>query len=128
LLDASEIKNGHKLLTLQEYNKLIIDKSMEKIQFTDKATTKEQYLKFKEYIKSNKYLSHACYIAYYIFKHRFEGEERDKYLEDEVRNRCYKGLSTGKLGYSGGDLTESYAIPSFKNSVIGYYNFYAENE
>jgi hypothetical protein len=48
LLDASEAKNGYKPFpTLQEYNKLIIEKSMEKFQFTDKATTKEQFLKFK---------------------------------------------------------------------------------
>ena len=61
-----------------------ISYKMEKLQFTDKATTKEQYLKFKEFIKSEKYHAHRDYVAYYIFKHRLNGEERDEYLEDEI--------------------------------------------
>ena len=101
---------------------------MEKLQFTDKATTKEQYLRFKDFIKSNKYRHvHRDYVAYYIFKHRLVGKERDEYLEDEVRNRCWKGLYHGRIAYSGGDLTESYAIPHFKNLVIERYNKFAEN-
>lgn len=100
---------------------------MEKLQFTDKATTKEQYLRFKDFIKSNKYHSHRDYVAYYIFKHRLVGKERDEYLEDEVRNRCWKGLYHGRIAYSGGDLTESYAIPHFKNLVIERYNKFAED-
>lgn len=102
---------------------------MEKNIFTDKKTTKEQYLKFKAFIKDeNKGKAHSDYVAYYIFKHRLEGDERDKYLEDEVRHRCYKGLYHGRIVYSGGDMTESYAIPLFKNWVIGTYNEYAEKD
>ena len=100
---------------------------METLKFTDKATTKEQYLKFKEYVKQGGW-SHRVYVAYYIFKHRLEGEERDKYLEDEVRHRCYKGLYSGRIVYSGGAMTESYAIPRFKNLVIECYNRYADPE
>ncbi len=102
---------------------------MEKFQFTDKATTKEQFLKFKEFIKDEKqYKDHSGYVAYYIFKHRIEGNDRDAYLEDEVRNRCYKGLRSGRIAGSGGDMTESFAIPAFKNWVIKTYNKYAESE
>lgn len=98
---------------------------MEKKNFTNKETTREQYLKFKEFIKDDSYKDHADYVAYYIFKHRLKGDERDKYLEDEVRHRCYKMLFSGRWGM-GGDMTESYAIPSFKNAVINNYNKYAE--
>ena len=83
--------------------------NMEKKNFTDKETTKEQYLKFKEFIKSDAYKDHSDYVAYYIFKHRIEGADRDAYLEDEVRNRCYKMLHSGRWGVSGGDMTESYS-------------------
>ena len=100
---------------------------MEKKIFTSKATTKEQYLKFKDYIKSNSH-GHAAYVAYYIFKHRLEGEERDKYLEDEVRHRCYKGLYSGRIVSTGGEMTENYAIPMFKSWVIGIYNKFADPE
>ena len=96
--------------------------------FTNNATTKEQYLKFKEFIKSDAYKEHSDYVAYYIFKHRLEGDERDKYLEDEVRHRCYKGLYSGRIAGSGGEMTENYAIPLFKNWVIKTYNKYAETE
>jgi len=99
---------------------------MEKKTFTNNKTTKEQYLKFKAFIKSRKYNVHRDYVAYYIFKHRLEGEERDKYLEDEVRHRCWKGLYSGRIVYSGGDLTETEAIPRFKNLVIEKYNEYAD--
>lgn len=99
---------------------------MEKKVFTDKETTREQYLKFKEYIKSESEKDHSDYVAYYIFKHRLAGEERDAYLEDEVRNRCYKGLRSGRLTGCGGDMTERYAIPMFKNWVISKYNEYAD--
>lgn len=95
--------------------------------FTNNATTKEQYLKFKEYIKSRKH-SHWTYVAYYIFKHRIKGEERDKYLDEEVKTRCHKGLSSGRLVGSGGDMTEYYAIPLFKNYVIEEYNKFASAE
>ena len=98
---------------------------MEKKIFTDKETTREQYLKFKEYIKENTH-GHSAYVAYYIFKHRLTGEERDAYLEDEVRNRCYKGLYSGRIVSTGGEMTENYAIPMFKNWVINKYNEYAD--
>ena len=102
---------------------------MEKKIFTNNKTTKEQYLKYKEFIKDkNLYKWHADYVAYYIFKHRLEGEERDKYLEDEVRHRCFKGLYSGRIAGSGGEMTENYAIPTFKNWVIRVYNKYAESE
>jgi hypothetical protein len=96
--------------------------------FTSKESTKEQYLKFKEFIKSDSYKDHSDYVAYYILKHRIVGEERDKYLEDEVRHRCWKMLVTGRSGYSGGDLVEYYAIPMFKNAVIETYNKYVETD
>ena len=98
---------------------------MEKKIFTNTETTKEQYLKFKEFIKSDAEKDHSDYVAYYIFKHRITGEERDKYLEDEVRTRCYKMLFSGRWGM-GGDWTEKVAIPSFKNAVISKYNKYAD--
>ena len=99
---------------------------MEKKIFTSEATTREQYLKFKEYIKSESEKDHADYVAYYIFKHRLVGEERDKYLEDEVNTRCHKMLFSGRwYGMSGGDWTERVAAPAFKNSVISKYNEYA---
>jgi hypothetical protein len=101
---------------------------MEKKIFTDKETTKEQYLKFKEFIKSDCNKDHADYVAYYLFKHRIEGEERDKYLEDEVRHRCYKMLVTGRFGYGGGDCVEREAIPFFKNAVITRYNKRVETD
>jgi hypothetical protein len=100
--------------------------NMEKKIFTDKETTREQYIKFKEFIKSETYKDHSDYVAYYIFKHRIEGADRDAYLEDEVRNRCYKMLHSGRWGVSGGDMTESYVIPAFKNAVIKVYNKYAD--
>ena len=130
LFKSSENKDGYKPFpTMKEYNELIIGNNMEKKQFTNKETTKEQYLKFKEFIKSEADKDHSDYVAYYIFKHRINGEERDKYLEDEVKHRCYKGLRSGRItGYGGGDMTESYAIPTFKNWVISVYNKYAEDE
>ena len=102
---------------------------MEKANFANVETTREQYINFKNYIKSESEKNHADYVAYYIFKHRIGGEERDKYLEDEVRHRCYKGIYSGRItAYGGGDMTESYGIPMFKNWVISRYNKYAEEE
>lgn len=99
---------------------------MEQKNFTNSETTREQYLSFKEFIKDEtKYKSHWDYVAYYIFKHRLVGEERDAYLEDEVRHRCYKGLYSGRIVNTGGEMTENYAIPAFKNLVIGQYNKFA---
>lgn len=102
---------------------------MEKKVFTNNKTTKEQYLKYKEFIKDkNLYKWHADYVAYYIFKHRLEGEERDKYLDDEVMKRCYKGLYSGRICGSGGEMTDYYAIPAFKRQVIEKYNKFADGE
>ena len=98
--------------------------NMEKKIFTEKETTREQYLKFKEFIKSDAYKDHSDYVAYYIFKHRIEGADRDTYLEDEVRNRCYKMLHSGRWGVSGGDMTESYGIKGSRENSICHYNSY----
>jgi hypothetical protein len=97
---------------------------MEKVNFANVETTREQYLKFKNYIKSESEKDHADYVAYYIFKHRIEGEERDVYLDDEVNVRCHKMLFSGRWG-SGGDWTDRVAIPLFKNAVINRYNKFA---
>ena len=121
-------KSETKCLTMKEYNELIIRKNMEKKIFTNEVTTKEQYLKFKEFIKSDAEKDHSDYVAYYIFKHRIEGEERDKYLEDEIRHRCWKMLYSGRWGVSGGEMTESYVVPAFKNRVINTYNKYASTD
>jgi hypothetical protein len=101
--------------------------NMEKNIFTSKETTKEQYLKFKDYIKSDADKDHADYVAYYILKHRIVGEERDKYLEDEVRQRCWKMLVSGRWG-SGGEMVERYAVPMFKDAVIRRYNKFVETD
>ena len=69
--------------------------NMEKKIFTDKETTREEYLKFKEFIKSDAYKDHSM-------------------------------LYSGRWGVSGGDMTESYVIPAFKNAVIKVYNKYAD--
>ena len=100
---------------------------MEKKIFTNTETTKEQYLKFKEFIKSDAEKDHSDYVAYYIFKHRITGEERDKYLEEEVNTRCHKMLFSGRwYGMAGGDWTNRVAAPAFKNSVISTYNKFAD--
>jgi hypothetical protein len=101
--------------------------NMEKNIFTSKETTREQYLKFKDYIKSDADKDHADYVAYYILKHRIVGEERDKYLEDEVRQRCWKMLVSGRWG-SGGEMVERYAVPMFKDAVIRRYNKFVETD
>lgn len=102
--------------------------------FTINATTKEQYLKFKEDIKSKSH-SHHFYIAYYIFKHRIgrdletdlvDSQVIEKYLDDIVIPACYKGLYHGRIApYCGGDCI-NYAIKEFKNNVRETYNRYAE--
>ena len=102
---------------------------MEKKIFTNTETTKEQYLKFKEFIKSDAEKDHSDYVAYYIFKHRITGEERDKYLEEEVNTRCHKMLFSGRwYGMSGGDWANRVAAPAFKNSVISTYNKFADQQ
>ena len=118
-----------------EFNKIY-----EKEDFSINATTKEQYLAFKQYIKQAEYGHHYVYIAYYIFKHRigcdFENEELvdniklREYLDDEIVNRCWNMLWYGKDAYvyGGGEGCMKYeAIPKFKRKVIEIYNKFAEN-
>lgn len=103
-------------------------------EFTMNATSKEQYLKFKEDIKNSSH-SHDFYIAYYIFKHRIGRDKEtdlvdsqviEKYLDDVVIPACYKGLYHGRIApYCGGNCI-NYAIREFKNNVHETYNRYAE--
>ena len=88
-----------------EFNKIY-----EKEDFSINATTKEQYLVFKQYLKQyiDKYgdAPHHIYVAYYMFKHRigcdFEnGELVDNlalhnWLDNEIIIKCWKMLWCGK--------------------------------
>ncbi len=120
------------------------NKTYSKEDFSVNATTKEQYLAFKEflkqYIEKYKYAPHHIYIAYYMFKHRIgcnfnEGELVDniklhEFLDDEISNRCWNMLWHGKdsYEYGGGEGCMKYeAIPRFKKRVISIYNDFAEN-
>lgn len=103
-------------------------------EFSMNATTKEQYLKFKEEIKRKSH-EHAFYIAYYIFKHRIGRDKEtdlvdsqviEKYIDDVVIPACYKGLYHGRIApYCGGNCI-NYAIKHFKEMVRWHYNTYAE--
>ncbi len=96
--------------------------------FSINATTKEQYLAFKQYIKQAEYRHHYEYVAYYMFKHRIDNLH--EYLDNEIVNRCWKMLWTGKDAYvyGGGEGCMKYeAIPNFKRKVISIYNKFAEN-
>lgn len=108
--------------------------------FVINATTKEQFLAFKKYIKDGEYHSHHEYVAYYAFKHRigcdFENEELvdnmklREYLDNEII-KCYKMLYHGKNSYEycgGGDCMKYEAIPRFKKKVIELYNKFANND
>lgn len=105
-------------------------------QFSINETTKENYLKFKEEIKSKSH-GHAFYIAYYIFKHRIgrdsetnlvDSQVIEKYLDEVVIPACYKGLYNGYIyPCCGGDCVK-YAINRFKQQVRYYYNLYADPE
>lgn len=123
-----------------EFNKIY-----DKQDFSINATTKEQYLAFKEYLKQYiekyKYAPHHIYIAYYMFKHRigcdFEnGELIDnmklrQYLDFEIVNRCWNMLWYAKnpYTYGGGEGCMKYeAIPQFKKKVIKIYNDFAEGK
>ena len=105
--------------------------------FVINATTKEQFLEFKKYIKDGKYHQHHEYIAYYAFKHRigcdFENEELvdnmklREYLDNEII-KCYKMLYHGENSWiygGGGDCMKYEAIPRFKRKVIETYNKFA---
>lgn len=120
-----------------EFNKIY-----EKEDFSINATTKEQYLAFKQYIKQAEYgHHHHVYVAYYIFKHRigcdFENEELvdniklHKFLDNEISNKCWNMLWYGKDAYvyGGGEGCMKYeAIPKFKRKVIEIYNVFAEGK
>ena len=123
-----------------EFNKIY-----EKEDFSINATTKEQYLVFKQYLKQyiDKYgdVHHHIYVAYYMFKHRigcdFEnGELVDNlalhnWLDNEIIIKCWKMLWHGKNAYiyGGGEGCMKYeAIPKFKKKVIEIYNTFAEGK
>lgn len=104
--------------------------------FVIDATTKEQFLAFKDFVKS-KFHHHYVYVAYYAFKHRigcdFEnGELIDnlklrEYLDNEIV-KCYKMLYHGENAWTyggGGDCMKYEAIPRFKRKVIETYNKFA---
>lgn len=116
-----------------EYSKIYY-----KQDFSINATTKEQYLAFKQYIKQAEYLHHV-YVAYYMFKHRigcdFEtGELVDNlalhaWLDNEIICKCWKMLWHGSYTYGGGEERMKYeAIPRFKRKVIETYNAFAEGK
>jgi len=136
-------------MTTQEYNfRIDLVKSSynfcqtySKEDFSINATTKEQYLAFKQYIKQAEYdHHHHVYVAYYMFKHRigcdFENEELvdnlalHTWLDTEIISRCWDMLWHGKDAYTygGGEECMKYeAIPIFKKKVIKIYNKFAEN-
>ena len=104
--------------------------------FVIDATTKEQFLAFKDFVKSKSH-PHYVYVAYYAFKHRigcdFEnGELIDnlklrEYLDNEIA-KCYKMLYHGENAWTyggGGDCMKYEAIPRFKRKVIETYNKFA---
>jgi len=109
--------------------------------FSINATTKEQYLAFKQYIKQAEYgHHHHVYVAYYMFKHRigcdFENAELidniklHEFLDNEISNKCWNMLWYAKDAYTygGGEGCMKYeAIPNFKKKVISIYNKFAEN-
>ena len=111
----------------------------DKEDFSINATTKEQYLAFKQYIKQSEYgYRHHVYVAYYMFKHRigycFENENLvdiralHECLDTEITCNCWNMLWHGKNGYGGGEVCMKYeAIPNFKKKVINIYNKFAEN-
>lgn len=117
-------------------------KTYSKEDFSINATTKEQYLAFKQYIKQAEHggYSHHVYVAYYMFKHRigcdFENEELvdnmvlHAWLDSEIIYKCWNMLWYGKTAcsYGGGEGCMKYeAIPNFKRKVISIYNKFAEN-
>jgi len=117
-------------------------KTQDKIEFSYNVTTKEQFLKFKNYMKESAakgpgYISHYETVAYYMFKHRIGADPENEYLVDtakleeyldEAVKNCYKCLYNGEYTYScgtGGYWTERCAIPGFKNKVRETYNKFA---
>ena len=100
------------------------------------ATTKEQFLAFKDFVKSKSH-PHYVYVAYYAFKHRigcdFGNDELvdnlklREYLDNEIV-KCYKMLYHGENSWfygGGGDCMKYEAIPRFKRKVIETYNKFA---
>lgn len=123
---------------METQNKLeLINKSdefnhlYEKISFTTGETTKEQYLAFKNYIKTRPQGAlHYEYVAYYAFKHQIPTIDLYDYLNYEVI-RCWKMLYHGKnsLWYGGGGECMKYeAIPNFKRKVMYIYNKFKKGE
>lgn len=99
--------------------------------FVTGNTTKEQYLAFKDYIKTRKYGSdHFENIAYYAFKHRIPTIDLDDYLNNAVI-KCWKMLYTGQNSYTyggGGECMKYEAIPNFKKKVMYVYNKFKKGE
>ena len=108
----------------------------DKVDFVIDSTKKEQYLDFKDLIKSKGH-HHYIYVAYYAFKHRIgcdyeNGELVDnmklrEYLDNEII-KCWKMLYNGESSYmygGGGDCMKYEAIPNFKKRVIETYNRFA---
>ena len=119
-----------------EFNKIY-----EKEDFSINATTKDQYLAFKQYIKQAEWHHHHVYVAYYMLKHRigcdFQNEELvdnlalHSWLDSEIICKCWKMLWHGKDAYTygGGEGCMKYeAIPRFKRKVIEIYNAFAEGK
>lgn len=110
-----------------EFNKIY-----EKEDFSINATTKEQYLAFKQYIKQSEYgYHHHVYVAYYMFKHRIEKEKLHEFLDNEIISNCWKMLWCGRDAYEyggGEDCMKYEAIPNFKRKVISIYNKFAEGK
>lgn len=103
----------------------------EKISFVTGETTKDQYLAFKNYIKTRPYGAyHYEYVAYYAFKHRIPTIDLDDYLNNAVI-KCWKMLYTGQNSctYGGGGECMKYeAIPNFKKKVMYVYNKFKKGE
>ena len=106
---------------------------MENKTYSNNATTRTQYLKFKDAIKSGSH-EHAFYVAYYIFKHRIGEDKKTKlrdhtiinqYVDEQVIPACHKGLYCGYIGHCGGDCIQ-YGIRNFKARIMYYYNQFAE--
>lgn len=99
--------------------------------FVTGNTTKEQYLAFKDYIKTRKYgADHFENVAYYAFKHRIPTIDLEEYLDNEII-KCWKMLYTGQNAYlygGGGDCMKYESIPQFKIKVIYIYNKFIKNE
>lgn len=115
------------------------NKTYEDIDFVINATTKEQYLAFKKFIKDESKednILHHESVAYWLFKHRIGCDFENEGLVDNIKLRealdnhilkCWKMLDSGRY-YTyggGGDCMKYEAIPKFKRKVIETYNKFA---